>query len=808
MTISYKWLSEYLPVTIEPERLARILNSIGLEVEKFEKYEEIKGGLKGLLIGEVISTEKHPNADKLSLNKVSIGNGDPLQIVCGAPNVAAGQKVIVATAGTTIYPVKGEPLTMRVAKIRNVESQGMICAEDEIGIGTSHEGIIVLDQSAIVGTAVSDLYQPAEDWIFELGITPNRMDAMSHLGVAKDVCVYLSHHDNKEIKPVLPFSNGFKSDNFSLKIEVNIENKIACRRYSGLSISGVTIKESPRWLQQKLKAIGLRPINNIVDISNFIQHETGQPLHIFDAAEIKGGKVIVKNLPEGSKFITLDEKERKLSREDLMICDTVGGMCIAGIFGGLHSGVTEKTKNIFIESAWFNPLDIRKTSFRHGLRTDAATRFEKNIDISNTVTVLKRAALMIKELGGGLISSDLIDVYPQPAEKTQVSLKFHFLKTLSGKNYHPDSVKNILSRLGFEIVKNGIDEIRVAVPFSKPDIFLAADLAEEILRIDGLDNIDIPTAITITPSIEESYLQQTLKEKTANFLVGSGYCEIMTNSITNAAYFSEEELQQMVKMINSLSAELNVLRPSLLETSLETVARNMNYKNNDLKLFEFGKSYFTDGPGNYRETEQLCLVISGQTSDESWNQKSKTADFYYLKGALNAVFELSGIKSESVEAIQAPKMDDHIVFKLNGQIIAVAGEVKKKILLKFGIKQPVFFASINWALVSNFISQKKTVINELPRFPAMQRDISMLVPKQLAYEEVEKSVHKLKLGKLQKVKLFDIFESEKLGIDKKSLAVNFTFLDTEKTLTDKEIDAWMIKIMTTLEKDLDAEIRK
>ncbi|HLF46180.1 MAG TPA: phenylalanine--tRNA ligase subunit beta [Chitinophagaceae bacterium] len=808
MTISYKWLSEYLPVTIEPERLARILNSIGLEVEKFEKYEEIKGGLKGLLIGEVISTEKHPNADKLSLNKVSIGNGDPLQIVCGAPNVAAGQKVIVATAGTTIYPVKGEPLTMRVAKIRNVESQGMICAEDEIGIGTSHEGIIVLDQSAIVGTAVSDLYQPVEDWIFELGITPNRMDAMSHLGVAKDVCVYLSHHDNKEIKPIFPFSNGFKADNLSLKIEVNIENKIACRRYSGLSISGVTIKASPRWLQQKLKAIGLRPINNIVDISNFIQHETGQPLHIFDAKEIKGGKVIVKNLPEGTKFITLDEKERKLSREDLMICDTDGGICIAGVFGGLHSGVTEQTKNIFIESAWFNPLDIRKTSFRHGLRTDAATRFEKNIDISNTVTVLKRAALMIKELCGGLISSDIIDVYPQPVGKTEVPLKFHFLKKLSGKNYHPDSVKNILSGLGFEIVKNGIDEIRVAVPFSKPDIFLAADLAEEILRIDGLDNIDIPTAITITPSVEENYLQQNLKEKTANFLVGSGYCEIMTNSITNAAYFSEEELQQMVKMINSLSAELNVLRPSLLETSLETVARNLNHKNNDLKLFEFGKSYFTDGPGNYRETEQLCLVISGHTSDESWNQKSRTADFYYLKGALNAVFELSGIKAESIEAVQAPKMSDHIVFKLNGQMIAVAGEVNKNILLRFGIKQPVFFASINWALVTNFISQKKTVINELPRFPAMQRDISMLVPKQLAYDEVEKSVYKLKLGKLQKVKLFDIFESEKLGADKKSLAVNFTFLDTEKTLTDKEIDEWMIKIMVTLEKDLAAEIRK
>ena len=808
MTISYNWLSEYLPVTVDPDRLARILTSIGLEVENFEKYEEIKGGLKGLLIGEVISTEKHPKADKLTLTKVSIGNGEPLQIVCGAPNVAAGQKVIVATVGTTIYPVTGEPLTMKVARIRNIESHGMICAEDEIGIGNSHNGIIVLDKSAIVGTKASDHYQPGEDWIFELGITPNRMDAMSHLGVAKDVCAYLSHHDKKEIKPKLPFSNGFKADNHSLQISVSIENKSACQRYSGLSISGVTIKESPKWLQQKLKVIGLRPINNIVDITNFIQHETGQPLHAFDATEIKGGKVIVKNLAEGTKFVTLDEREIKLSKDDLMICDSEAGMCIAGVFGGLHSGVTEKTKNVFLESAWFNPVDIRKTSFRHGLRTDAATRFEKNIDISNTVNVLKRAALMIKELAGGLISSDIIDVYPQQAEKIQVSLKYHFLKKLSGKNYHPDSIKTILIGLGFEIIKDGMDEIRVAVPFSKPDISMAADLVEEILRIDGLDNIEIPTAITITPSVEENYMQHALKEKAANFLVGSGYSEMMTNSITNSAYYSSEELQQMVKMMNSLSTELNILRSSLLETSLESVARNLNHKNNNLKLFEFGKSYFTEETGKYRETEELCLVISGHSNEESWNKKSMAADFYYLKGALNAVLTLIGVKTDAIEAIQVPKLNDHIVLKLNGQIIAGAGEVKKNVLLQFGIKQPVFFASINWTVLTNFTSQKTAAIKELPRFPAMQRDISMLVPKQLAYEEVEKSVHKLKLGKLQEVKLFDIFESEKLGAGKKSMAVNFTFLDTEKTLTDNEIDGWMSSIMKTLEKDLGAEIRK
>lgn len=808
MTISYKWLSEYLPVTVEPERLARILTSIGLEVESFEKYEEVKGGLKGLVIGEVISTEKHPNADKLTLTKVSTGNGELLQIVCGAPNVAAGQKVIVAKVGTTIYPVKGDPMTMKAATIRQVESQGMICAEDEIGLGSSHKGILVLAQDAKAGAAAADYFQPNEDWIYEIGITPNRMDAMSHWGVARDVCAYLTHHDNKEIKPKLPYSNGFKADNNLLPISVSIENTKACQRYSGVSISGVTIKESPKWLQQKLKAIGLRPINNIVDITNFIQHETGQPLHAFDADKIKGGKVVVKNLPEGTKFVTLDEKERTLSKNDLMICDTEGGLCIAGVFGGLHSGVTDKTKNIFLESAWFNPVDIRKTSFHHGLRTDAATRFEKNIDISNTVNVLKRAALMIKDLCGGQIASEIVDVYPEPAEKTQVSLKYHFLKKLGGKNYHPHSVKDILTSLGFEIMKEGIDEVRVSVPFSKPDISLPADLVEEVLRIDGLDNIEIPTAITITPSVEENYLQQSLKEKTANYLVGLGFHEMMTNSITNAAYFSEDELQGMVKMMNSLSADLKILRPSLLETSLESVARNLNHKNNNLKIFEFGKGYFTSGAGRYHESEQLCLVVSGQANEESWKQKSNAADFYYIKGAVNAVLKLLGVNPDLIEVLASPKLDDHIIYKVKEQVVVSAGEVKKKALSQFGIKQPVFFAAFDWPAVTKIAAMQNAAIKELPRFPAVMRDISMVVPKQLAYEEVEKSVNKLQLGKLQNVKLFDIFESEKLGAGKKSMAVSFTFLDEEKTMTDKEIDGWMSRIMTALEKELNAEIRK
>jgi phenylalanyl-tRNA synthetase beta chain len=773
-----------------------------------QNFEEIKGGLVGLVIGEVLSVEKHPNADKLTITRVNIGNGEPLQIVCGAPNVAAGQKVIVATVGTTIYPIAGEPMTMKETQIRKVVSQGMICAEDEIGLGTSHAGIMVLPGDAAVGTKATDYFQPHEDIVYEIGLTPNRMEAMSHWGVARDVCTYLSHHDKKDLKPKLPNSNGFKVDNTSLIIDVKVENVKASPRYSGISIANVSIKESPKWLQQKLKAIGQRSINNIVDITNFIQHETGQPLHAFDADKLSGRKIIVKNLAEGTKFITLDEKERKLSAEDLMICDAKEGICIAGVFGGLHSGVSSATRNIFLESACFDAVTTRKTSFRHGLRTDAASRFEKGTDISATVNVLKRASILIKEICGGEIASDIMDIYPKPKEKTEVSIKYHFLKKLSGKNYHPDAVKNILNGLGFETLKEGIDELRVAVPYHKPDISLPADLVEEIVRIDGLDNIDIPEAITITPSVEENYSKEVYREKVANYLVGQGFNEMMTNSITNAAHFSEEEQQHMVKMINSLSADLNILRSSLFETSLEVVARNLNHKNNSLRLFEFGKSYSTSGSGKYNEAEKLCVIITGNINEDNWKQKSTTSDFYYLKGTVEAVLIAMGIIPDSTEVSEVPKFNDHIVYKINNQVIAGAGEVKKNILEKFGIKQPVFFADLNWAALSELASAQKVSIKELPRYPSMQRDLAMIVSKELTWEKVQQTVQKTRPGKLQDIKLFDIFESEKLGAGKKSIAVNFIFADKEKTLTDKEIDGWMNTIMTALEKDLQAEIRK
>ena len=810
MKISYNWLSEYIPEIPEPEKLSSILTSVGLEVESLEKYEEVKGGLEGLIIGEVTECIKHPEADKLKLTKVNTGNGE-LQIVCGAPNVSAGQKVVVATVGTTLHPLKGEPVTMKKAKIRGYESQGMICAEDEIGIGESHEGIIVLPNDVEVGSEASVYFNPYADWIFELGITPNRMDAMSHLGVAKDVYAYLSHHNKKSAPIKSPFKNNFKVDNHKLPIEVIIENKEACQRYSGVSISNIKVAESPKWLQQKLKSIGVRPINNIVDITNYILHETGQPLHAFDADEIKGnlpagqaGKIIVKNLVAGTAFITLDEKERKLNIADLMICNgDEEPMCFGGVFGGIKSSVKETTKNIFLESAWFEPKSIRRTSLLHNLRTDASNRFEKGVDISNTVNVLKRAAIMIKELAGGEIASDVVDVYPSPKEKTEVVLRNHYLKKISGKNYHPDTIKNILQSLDFEILKEGLDDLRIAVPFSKPDITLPADIIEEIMRIDGYDNVEIPSAITISPAVETAGFEFAYKEKIANYLIGLGFSEILTNSITNSAYYKEEVLHSTVKLLNNLSVALDVMRPALLETGLECVAHNINHKNNDLLLFEFGKAYSTSGIGNYNEEEHLCLYASGNKNQLGWRGKETKADIYFVKGVCEKLFQ-----SSEVDNISFKISDSSLNAFVNDELVAQINTVDKNKLEQFSIKQPVFFADINWGKLTGFAKKVKIEFSEISKYPEVQRDISMIVNKNISYENVESLIKSLNISKLVNIKLFDIFESEKLGQDKRSLAVSFTFSDKEKTLTDKEIDAMMNKIIVSYEKELGAEIRK
>ncbi len=802
MKISYNWLSEYLVEIPDPEKTSTILTSVGLEVETLEKFEEVKGGLEGLVIGEVIECIKHPAADKLSLTKVNTG-AVVLQIVCGAPNVAVGQKVVVAPVGATLYPLKGEPLTIKKAVIRGCESEGMICAEDEMGIGESHEGILVLPANVTVGSKVSSYCAPYSDWIFELGITPNRMDAMSHLGVAKDMFAFLSHH-NKKSEPVkFPFKNNFRVEKNTLPIEVSIENKEACQRYSGVSISNIKVAESPRWLQQKLKSIGVRPINNIVDITNYIVHETGQPLHAFDAVEIKGEKIIVKNLAEGTSFITLDEKERKLHAEDLMICNgEEEPMCFGGVFGGLKSGVKEATKNIFLESAWFQPKSIRKTSLRHNLRTDASSRFEKGVDISHTLIVLKRAAMMITEIAGGQIASDVVDVYPAPKEKTEVVLKNHYLKKISGKNYHPDTIKNILHSLDFEILKEGQDDIRVAVPFSKPDITLPADIIEEIMRIDGYDNVEIPAAITIAPAVETEGFEAAYKEKIANYLTGLGFSEILTNSITSSAYYTENVLSSSVKLLNNLSVELDIMRPSLLETALECVAHNINHKNADLLLFEFGKSYSVSLPGTYDEEEHLCLYTSGNKNLLGWRDKEIKTDIYYIKGVCEKLFQLSGFNNISFKV-----SGSSLTTFLKEELVAQINSVPKKKLEQFSIKQPVFFADIRWAKLTETAKALKIEFSEISKYPEVQRDISMIVDKDILYERVENLTMGLNISKLVKIKLFDIFESEKLGHDKRSLAVSFTFSDKEKTLTDKEIDSMMNKIIVSYQKELGAEIR-
>jgi phenylalanyl-tRNA synthetase beta chain len=807
MTISYNWLSEYLPAKIEPERLSKILTSIGLEVESLDKYESIQGGLKGLITAEIVECEKHPDADKLKVTKVNTGT-EILQVVCGAPNAAAGQKVILAQPGTTIYPLDGEPLTLKKAKIRGVESNGMICAEDEIGVGNSHDGIMILPEDTVVGQPAASLFKVYEDFIFEIGLTPNRMDAMSHLGVAKDVCAWLSHHDKKGTTAILPYKNGFKTNARPAPVTVKVENTKDCSRYAGISISNITVGESPEWLKRRLQAIGIKSISNIVDITNFILHETGQPLHAFDADKIIGKTVIVKNLPEGTAFTTLDDKERKLSVNDLMICNAEKPMCIAGVYGGRESGVTASTTNIFLESAWFHPQSIRKTSLHHGLRTDAATRFEKGVDISNCVTVLKRAAELIVEICGGEINGELIDIYPDPANPVAVGLKYHYLKKLSGKNYHGDAVKNILTSLGFEMIKEGPDELWMNVPYSKPDISIPADIVEEIMRIDGLDNIDIPATISIAPSNETVSESNTLREKLANQLTGMGFNEVFTNSITNSAYYSEETLGTAVKMINNLSAELDILRPSMLHTGLEVIAHNINRKNTDLLLFENGKTYLDNGPGNYVEQKHLSLYISGDASATSWNQKAVKTDYYFVKGICEKLLQASGINNAQFEETTNEELEIAAAIKVKNKTIGLLGAVRENTLKVFNIKQPVFIADIFWDELQEARKIKGFAYTEVSKYPAVQRDLAFVLNKEVTYAQIRKAVTGLNIAPLQTIKLFDIFESDKLGAGKKSMAVNFTFMDSTKTLTDKEIDEMMGKIIGVSEKQLGAEIRK
>lgn len=804
MKISYNWLHEYLPERIERNKLSRVLTSIGLEVEAIEEFEQVKNSLEGLVIGEVLSCEKHPAADRLQVTTVNIGQSSPIQIVCGASNVSIGQKVVVALPGVTIYPISGTPISIKNAKIRGVESSGMICAEDEIGLGTGHEGILVLSPSAIPGTTATDYFKPFKDQVFEIGLTPNRMDAMSHLGVAKDVCAWLYHHEKKQAKLKLPDSIQNLDTGIESPIKISVENSLACPRYAGVVLHGVKVEPSPVWMQQYLVAVGQRPVNNVVDITNFILHETGQPLHAFDLDTISGGQVFVKCLPAGAGFITLDGQRRILASSDLMICDAEKPLCMAGVFGGIESGISDKTTNIFLESACFSSSHVRRTSLTHMLRTESAVRFEKGVDISQTVAVLKRAIHLFVTITGAHCHGNIIDHYPHPAEKNKVTLKYHFLSKISGKNYHPDAVKSILFNLGFELEKETIDEITLSVPYSKPDITVPADLAEEILRIDGLDNIGIPETIQLSPAGNVSKKEE-LQEKLSGALTGLGFCEIVCNSITNSKYYDEETLSTAVFMINSLSSELDLMRPSMLEPALSSIQYNLNRKNNDLRFFEFGHTY-QKSENAYIEVPKLSVFMTGNQSGQHWTGKSQLVDIFYSKGIASFLTQLAGIKKVQFSEVETDTPNFNIL--ANGELIGKCLQVPVSRLKIFDIEQTIFWIDFEWHFLIEAYEKSKIVYKPLGRFMAVQRDISMVVDKTLPYGRITEELDKLAVPGLQKTELFDIFQNEKLGDSKKSMAIRFTFENELKTQTEKEIESLMSGIRKMLEVTLEAEIRK
>ncbi len=799
---------DYFQTPIPHDKLSLILNSIGLEVESYEAYQEIKGGLKGLITGEVLSVEKHPNADRLSVTTVNIGAEAPLQIVCGAPNVAAGQKVIVALVGCTIYPTSGDPLTMKAAKIRGVESMGMICAEDEIGLGTDHNGIKILDPQTAIGEAVADLFEPYDDHIISIGLTPNRSDAMSHLGVARDVCNWLNHHEGLNIRPIIKLKTLTLTSVQKNPVEVVIENTNDCQRYAGAYIQDVSIKASPKWMQQRLKAIGQRPINNIVDITNYILHDTGQPLHAFDADQIKGKTVRIKNLAEGTSFLSLDEKERKLSAHDLIICDGDSNpMCIGGVFGGLNSGVSNTTKNIFLESAWFHPVAIRKTSFKHHLRTDAAMHFEKSVDIGQTVDVLSKAAQLICEYANGKVESAIVDVFPIPLKQPEVTLSYSYLQKMSGKVYPKEQVKRILEGMQFNILEETVETIKVQVPTYKTDISIPADLVEEIMRIDGFDNILIPSSINISPAVSSGSRDYPLREKLSGVLVGMGFNEMLNNSITNSANYSEDELKIAVKMLNNLSSELDMLRLTMMETGLQTMARNLNHRNDNLMLFEFGKTY-AKYSAKYVEEDHLALFTAGKVNETSWNKAAEEANLYFLKGVVHALQIQSSIPSIEYKVEERNRFEYCINGYAGKQLVVSIGKPSTEMLNKFDIRVPVWLADIHWqnwlaAGNSNSIRYK-----EISKFPLVQRDLSFVANNDVTFDDIDRLLASLSIKQLKNYRLFDIFKSEKLGKNKQSMAMNFTFLDEEKTMKDDEVDKIMGKITKGIEETLKAEIRK
>ena len=816
MNISYSWLKDYIDIDLSPEEIAKILTQIGLEVGGIEEVETVKGGMNGLVIGEVVTCEPHPNSDHLSKTTVNIGTGELLPIVCGAPNVAAGQKVVVATVGTTMYMGKDE-FMIKKSKIRGEVSEGMICAEDEIGIGTDHAGIIVLPENVQVGMPAKDYYNIQSDWCIEVDLTPNRIDAASHIGVARDLAAYLRNTVEQGYKK--PSVDGFKLDNHNLEIPVEVKNPEACPRYSGVTISGVTIKESPEWLKRRLKTIGLSPINNVVDVTNYVLYEAGQPLHAFDADEIKGGKVVVRTLNSGTKFVTLDGVERSLNENDLMICNAENGMCIGGVFGGLTSGVKDSTTNIFLESACFDPVFIRKTARRHGLNTDASFRFERGTDPNGVIYALKRAAMLIKEVAGGTISSEIVDIYPEPISHFKVDVSYHNIKRLIGKELGKETIKNILTSLEINIEKETETGLSLLVPPYRVDVKREADVIEEILRIYGYNNVEIPTQVNASLQTAEKPDPNQVKNLVAEMLTAQGFNEIWSNSLTKAGYYeglNQYGDAQTVKLLNPLSADLNGMRQTLLFGGLECVAFNANRQNKNLRMYEFGNCYFYKGTElkdhpekNYREEEHLGLFVTGAKENESWSGKQQLTSFFSLKTYAENILKRLGF---SIEQLQVNEVSDELFaeglsYTGNNKTLVNVGIVAKKWLKKFDVDAPVYFADFNWDNVLILHKKHKVLFEELPKFPAVRRDLALLIDKSVKFSKIKELAYYTDRKILREVDLFDVYEGKGVPDGKKSYAVSFILRDDKATLNDKQIEKTMQKLIETYKRELGAELR-
>ncbi|WP_372795632.1 phenylalanine--tRNA ligase subunit beta [Lutibacter sp.] len=808
MKISYNWLKQFLKVDWEAEKTGELLTDLGLEVEGIETVESIKGSLEGVVIGKVLTCIQHPNADRLKITTVDLGNGDPIQIVCGAPNVAAGQTVAVATIGTTLYDDKGEGFVIKKGKIRGEESHGMICAEDELGLGKSHDGIMVLENDLIAGTLASKVFNIEKDLVFEIGLTPNRADAMSHLGTARDLRAGLIQQ-NITLELISPSVSAFHVDDRTLKFDVVVEDSEKAPRYTGVTISDITVKESPEWIQNKLKAIGVTPINNIVDVTNYVLHEIGQPLHAFDAAKFRAQKVIVKTLPTGTKFTTLDGVERELHEEDLMICN--GGeepMCIAGVYGGLHSGVTDNTTSIFLESAYFNPVAIRKTAKRHGLNTDASFRFERGIDSNLTEYALKRAANLIIEVAGGKVSSEIVDLYPTKIEDFQVFLSYEKMDRIIGAPIPRETVKNILASL--DIKFNSVTEggLGLTIPSYRVDVTREADVIEEILRVYGYNNVEYSHKLNTSISFSE-FDDVKIENVVANQLISQGFNETMANSLTKADYVSLTEIlnpEHNVTMLNPLSGDLGVMRQSLLFSGLESVIYNINRKNSSLKFFEFGKTYHHFESG-YSEQKHLTLFVSGNRTKDSWNLSQRSSDFFYVKGIVSALLQRLGVQNVKTTPTKNDIFSEGITLSIGKIKLVDLGVVKRPILKEFGIKQEVLFADFNWENVLKVGGKSQVKVAELPKFQAVKRDFALLLDKEITFSEIYNLAFQAEKSFLKEVDLFDVYEGEKLEEGKKSYAVSFLIQDENKTLDEKQIDKIMQKLQQTFEKNVGAILR-